>query len=146
MFVPSFKFNFLSKHKLCLQFGCDLIFSAFWCSLQGPLLKRLPGLGRIKNNLNILRSMHSLPENSPRKLSTISNVSITLHNSASCFPIHSMSTSVNTSQNVWHVILGHMLSSMKNISCLTLDALNKDILPCTIFLMARQHKLPFLSV
>lgn len=35
LYVPSFKFNLLFVHKFCYQFGCDLIFSAFLCSMQG---------------------------------------------------------------------------------------------------------------
>lgn len=33
LYVPSFKFNLLSIHKFCYQFGCELIFGAFLCSM-----------------------------------------------------------------------------------------------------------------
>lgn len=131
LYVPSFKFNLLSVHKFCYQFGCDLIFSAFLCSLQGLSLERPLDLGRLSNGLYLLRSKH-YPSGQLVGGETffISSTECTSNSS----PIQSMSTTIYPCQNVWHIRLGHMpLSNMKNIAALPQFALNKAGVPCTIF-------------
>lgn len=142
LYVPSFKFNLLSVHQFCYQFGYDLTFSAFLCFLQGHSLKKFLGLGKLSNSLYLLQSLHHPSYGMPTANKVIST-SLT-----ECISSNSVlqSPSVVSCHNVWHVRLGHMhISSMKNINCLPQDAFNKSSIPYTLYPLARKHKLYFSS-
>ncbi|TMW82472.1 hypothetical protein EJD97_005847 [Solanum chilense] len=70
LFVPSFKYNLLSVHKLCAQFNSIMIFSSLHAILQAPSMKRPLVLGRVSKGLYLL---HASKQIKPRAQDLSSN-------------------------------------------------------------------------
>lgn len=117
LFVPSFKYNLLSVHKLCAQFNSIMIFSSLHAILQAPSMKRPLVLGRVSKGLYLL---HTSKQIKPRAQDLSSNrifafsLCNQLINQWSKFvPVLA---NVNSDVTLWHNRLGHLpFSNMKFI-------------------------------
>jgi len=55
LYVPSFKYNLLSVHKLCSQFKYSINLTSSECLLQVPLMRRGQIFGEVRDGLYLLR-------------------------------------------------------------------------------------------
>ncbi|XP_075096358.1 uncharacterized protein LOC142174459 [Nicotiana tabacum] len=147
LYIPSFKYNLLSVHKLCRQLKQYVLFTPFSCFLlQGPSVKSPPEIGKEEGGLYILRSRHITPvsKSSPK----FRSVFIPRRNSVSNLSLHScfsFSDSI-VKEKLWHYRLGHMpFSNMKNVSSVSITKCSKFSTTYVICPMARQSKLSFPS-
>lgn len=60
LFVPEFRLNLLSVHKITKQLSSNLIFSSIDVTLQGPSMKRPVIVGKIRNENYLLNPTSSL--------------------------------------------------------------------------------------
>nr|XP_016501743.1 PREDICTED: uncharacterized protein LOC107820051 [Nicotiana tabacum] len=115
----------------------------FGLSLRRPLV-----LGEIQAGLYLLHSTHQLAESSA-PLHTQNKTLVTPFTKFATLPSvsssnASMSTSVVSCTNLWHIRLGNLPpSSMKYIPSFMQHSSNVTEFPFTVCPMARQHKLPF---
>lgn len=143
LYVPSFKFNLLSVHKICKQLNQFLLFTPSSCFLlQGPFMRTLQEIGKEKGGPYFLQSQHTLTNsNSPFSSSTsIFNKEDVFHSSSGssflaskkdvvpiCDSSFSLSVS-NVTDELWHYRLGHIPSSnMKKISSIPMSSLSNFI-------------------
>jgi len=136
LYVPSFKINLLSIHKLCMQLECFIIFSSLNCVLQGPSMKRPLALGDVRDGLYQLGST-SL--SSKKRVQHRDLASRTL-----C--VVSVSSSVvikgNSDVKLWHNRLRHLpIPAMKYIKSFVFKSMSNCY--CDVCPLARQSKLPF---
>lgn len=133
LYIPCFRYNILSVHRLCQRFKCILAFTSFGCILQCPLMKSPQVFSKAKDGLYLL-------EPSIAKSSS--------HFSAPVVPLpkkchsHSISVSLPISAKtksdvkLWHVRLGHLPShAMKYIS--SISFLPNLVCSCDICPLAR---------
>ncbi|XP_019264489.1 PREDICTED: uncharacterized protein LOC109242112 [Nicotiana attenuata] len=149
LYVPVFKFNLLSVHKLTKHLRCNLLFTYIGTILQGPSMKRPVVVGEVMEGLYILNpkfistSLQFQHQSSFQP--TIQSISV-CNNPSKTNVSDFVSCLVNLSKDVslWHKRLGHMpLSSMGNLSMFQHQSLSKLNSPCDVCSKARQSKLPF---
>lgn len=134
--VPSFKYNLLSIHKLCISFSASF-YSLLLDAFCRALIKRPQVLGEAKGGLYLLEPSGNLARN----LSSVSAFSFSKNDessavSAKSFPISAKSES---DVNLWHVRLGHLpFQAMKHIRSLSFP--NLSHCPCAICPLARQSR------
>lgn len=146
LFVPSFRCNLLSVHKICSRANSSLLFTSFGTVLQAPSMKRPILLGEAKQGIYLLHTIKPTTSCNPLDVPSISNSVFTLCNeSRNLSSSVSFSATVPTDVSLWHNRLGHLpLSNMKNISSLSYSSSN-SIDACDICAKARQVKMPFFS-
>lgn len=128
LYVPNFKYNLLSIHRLTQQLNCTVNFTSTTCFLQGHSLRKPLALGDSQKGLYILSSVNN----------TVNQ---------SCFSSVASNTSLSLNKNVsaltWHSRLGHLpvskLKTLCNIDSSCIDTLSV----CDVCAKARQHRLPF---
>jgi hypothetical protein len=128
--VPSFTFNSISARKLIKHLCCCLIFLSNYCFIQNLSPLKTIGVGKERNGLYFLMLQSSVS-------------SLDSADSSS----RALSTSVKASSSpadIWHYRLGHPSSSRINllhdlVSYIPCDSTKV----CTIFPLAKQHRLPF---
>lgn len=138
LFVPSFHFNLLSVHKLCVHLSNFLFFTSSHCFMQGPSMKSPMFLGESKDGLYILENKPTIvPVTSLFNFNSVFNSLKDVASSLSCIPFKDVS-------KLWHVRLRHMpLSNIQYINKIPVSSCSQFSVPCSICLLARQHKLPF---
>jgi len=142
LYVPSFKYNLLSVHKVCTQFNFSVFFTSHHCLMQVLSMRNTQVFGDAKEGLYLLdpspmesRFKDNVFETHPQ-FSNLSSIS--LPESVS-FPVCSNALS---DVRLWHMRLGHLpLSSMKNISFISIPS-TVDCF-CDVCPQARQSRLPF---
>lgn len=158
-FVPSFKYNLLSVHKLICQLDCDVLFTKTYCIMQGPSLKRqlalcnmIDGLYFVDNSLSpstkLLDCLSSFTW-----LNSASSVNKVSKSTSSVSTMNSMNItacntdcSMNKTIALWHSRLGHIpFSKMLKLSGISLLSSNKQSFICHVCPMARQQRLSFPS-
>ncbi|KAH0762701.1 hypothetical protein KY290_018774 [Solanum tuberosum] len=136
LYIPSFRINLLSIHKLCVQLQCLIIFSSTNCFLQGPSMKRPLALGDVKEGLYQLQFSSQLSKK------RVQNRAL----SAQIPSLVSFSNSVviqkDSDVKLWHHRLGHLpLSAMKYIRSFAFNCIPNCY--CDICPLGRQSKLHF---
>ncbi|XP_019224054.1 PREDICTED: uncharacterized protein LOC109205763 [Nicotiana attenuata] len=157
LYIPSFKHNLISVHKLLNHCNDVVQFTKSACTFQGPSVKKPVVLGRLDTGLYKLFQHVTSPIESAH-VNTCSSVVSSLH--VSSLPVLSTtdadvnhnssvntivtSNKVNNSDVVWHYRLGHIpFSKMKFISGVNCDLSSKQSFTCPICPLARQTRLPF---
>lgn len=133
LYIPSFRLNLVSVHKLCRQFQKCLIFTPNSClMLQGPSMKSPLVIGKEQEGLYILNSSQpAVFKKSPS--STSFPVSV-----ANVFTSCSSFFYSNVKEKLWHYRLGHTpLSNMKKIIPIPIFCSKLSSTCCP---MARQSK------
>ncbi|XP_019223507.1 PREDICTED: uncharacterized protein LOC109205272 [Nicotiana attenuata] len=104
LYVPSFKYNLLSVHKLCIQFKCSLNLTSSGCILQVPLVRRGQAFGEIRGGLYLLNPIsfsaeHSVSSQNPFSIPKGSHSSSISSDVSSLRPV-----SMNVTSDViqWH--------------------------------------------
>ncbi|XP_075078430.1 uncharacterized protein LOC107791162 [Nicotiana tabacum] len=157
LYIPSFKHNLISVHKLLNHCDDVVQFTKSACTFQGPSVKKPVVLGRLDTGLyklfqhvtSPIESTHvnycssvvsSLPVSSLPVLSTI-DADV---NDNSFVNTILTSNKVNNSDVVWHYRLVHIpFSKIKFISDVNCELSSKQSFTCLICPLARQTRLPF---
>ena len=98
LFVPQFKFNLISVHKLCTVQHASLLFTDKSCLVQGPLMRTPLHLGKLKCGLYFLEDVCPT--------TTLADII----QKSSNFPIANIATynKVMKEAKLWHIRLGHV--------------------------------------
>lgn len=105
--------------------------------MQGPYMKSPMLLGENRNGLYVLKNRL------PAALSLI-NSSCSSHSFKDVTSTLSCISSNDVKSRLWHVRLGHIpLLNIQHINEIPVSVVFKFFVPCSIFPLARQHKLPF---
>ncbi|XP_019261720.1 PREDICTED: uncharacterized protein LOC109239589 [Nicotiana attenuata] len=148
LYLPSFKHNLISVHKLTDQFDRIVQFTRHSCLIQGPSLKKPLDLGKLDSGLyKFVWEKPSQPQ------ATVSNACNSL---SSSFVSDHLPCAVNTvfpscnkvAMNKMDIVCHNRLAhvpfiKMKSISEISSHISSAQSFPCTICPMARQTRLPF---
>lgn len=55
LYVPDFRYNLLSIHKLCSQLHCTAFFNSCGCMLQAPFMRKAQAFGDVREGLYLLQ-------------------------------------------------------------------------------------------
>ncbi|XP_059277659.1 uncharacterized protein LOC132031763 [Lycium ferocissimum] len=72
LYVPSFKYNLMSIHRLCTQFVCNLFFTPTDCIMRRPLIRKGQIFGKAKEGLYLFQPN---PKPTPKESSSSHNFS-----------------------------------------------------------------------
>ncbi|XP_019262147.1 PREDICTED: uncharacterized protein LOC109239985 [Nicotiana attenuata] len=151
LYLPSFKHNVISVHKITEPFDCMVQFTRISCIIQGPSLKKPLDLGKLDNDLyKFVWEQSSQLQQPLTNVSNSSNFSSLCNSSSfSSSSVHKDSAicnkvAMNKMDVVWHNRLAHVpFVRMKSISEISSTISSNQSFPCTICPMARQTRLPF---
>ncbi|XP_070007511.1 uncharacterized protein [Nicotiana sylvestris] len=150
LYIPSFKHNLISVHKLLSHCDDVVQFTKSACTFQGPSVRKPVVLGRLNNGLYKLFQHVTSPVESVN-VNSYSSIACSLHVVSNNVAIDNSSVNtmvdsnkMNKSDVVWHYTLGHIpFFKMKLIFGLDCRLSSKQSFICPIFPLARQAGLPF---
>lgn len=125
LYVPQFKHNLLSVHKLAHDNGCEVMFHPSTCTIQQAVTKEVKAVGHVKNGLYYLANFVTAPS-----------------------PVTTFSLAVSTTDRtksfgIWHQRLGHAsrstLHKIDHIKPLLTDAAEV----CVTCPLSKFTKLPY---
>ena len=144
LYVPDFKYNLISVHKLCLDKNIKISFIVDLCVMQDGLKKPLL-LGKLRNNLYYAEEKLVSMTNETLSQQYISSAEAyknkNTHNAARCVQ-EKMSLSQEKIE-LWYLRLEHMPFNRLNIVFSYLQCKEFDKNLCTLCPLGKQTKKPF---
>lgn len=108
LYVPQFRFNLISTHRLCQDLNCDVIFNSNGCFVQDLSMREPWLLGKVKQGLYYVDNLlDAFSGSTPNKTHPRTGY-ITAHET--CSSSHIASTDMHHKAKLWHLRLGHTFS------------------------------------
>lgn len=147
LYIPAFKQNLLSVHKLCQDNGCKVLFHDKYCIIQDNVSDVVKGVGRCENGLYYLvnETVGKILNRVRNQTLNTTGVQVKRAMTASLYQgIPSVIENVPrlSKETIWHHRLGHApMKRIMQIDALELKGKSSDI--CVTCPLAKFTKLPF---
>ncbi|XP_019246355.1 PREDICTED: uncharacterized protein LOC109226007 [Nicotiana attenuata] len=133
LYVPTFKYNLISVHKLLVGTSSLLILTSSSYYLQGPSLKRPLELGKVTTGLYLVKSK-TFQVKDPQSIYPV------------VFILYVSANNVTSTKShvLWLNRLGHLpFSELQKLNCADIPHCNRHPFICDICPLARQQRLLF---